>query len=193
MLWKFKVSRWCTVLSPLTWPSTKKSDDMKEFAITDSLDSCSVLPETLFGGSHLHVDTTLAFCKWGGGFPSPLRSCGERSEFNMTLPLGAPLLIFLPRYLLKSLPQVDAFTRQRGFEVRVFPLLGEMPNAIEPHLPVCWQLGPKMWSSPTTKSLDPIVVSALQVGFPRESHGPASCGFACNCPEPEAWTTEVSG
>ena len=50
-----------------------------------------------------------------------------------------------------------------------------------------------MWSSPTTKSLDPIVVTALRVGFPGESHGPATCGFACNCPEPEAWTTEASG
>ena len=25
------------------------------------------------------------------------------------------------------------------------------------------------------------------------SVGPATCGFACNCPEPEAWKTEVSG
>ena len=25
--------------------------------------------------------------------------------------------------------------------------------------------------------------------FPGESHGPATCGFARNCPEPEAWTT----
>ena len=31
------------------------------------------------------------------------------------------------------------------------------------------------------------------VGFPGESHGPATCGSACNCPEPEAWTTEESG
>ena len=49
-----------------------------------------------------------------------------------------------------------------------------------------------MWSSPTTKSLDPIIVTALWVCFPRESHGLATCGFACNCPEPEAWTTEAS-
>ena len=40
-------------------------------------------------------------------------------------------------------------------------------------------------------SLDPIVVTAPRVGFPGESHGPATCGFACNCPEPEAWTTEA--
>ena len=49
-----------------------------------------------------------------------------------------------------------------------------------------------MWSSPTTKSLDPIVVTTLWVGFPWESHGPATCGFSCNYPEPEAWTTEAS-
>ena len=44
-----------------------------------------------------------------------------------------------------------------------------------------------------TKSLDPIVVTALQVDFPGESHGPATFGFARNCPEPKAWTTGVSG
>ena len=118
---------------------------------------------------------------------------GERSEFNIKPPLGAPLLIFPRGYLLKSFPRVDTSARQRGFEIRVFPLLGELPKAIEPHLPVCqlyrWQLGPSMWTSPTTKSLDPIVATALRVGFPGESHGPATCGFACNCPEPEAWTT----
>ena len=119
------------------------------------------------------------------------------SEFNIKPPLRAPLLIFPRAYLLKSFPQVDTSARQRGFEIRVFPLLGELPKAIEPHLPVLqlyrWQLGPNMWSSPTTKSLDPIVVTALWEGFPWESHGPATCGFACNCPEPVAWTTEASG
>ena len=92
---------------------------------------------------------------------------------------------------------MDASARHRGFEIRAFPLLGELPKAIEPHLPVCqlyrWQLGPNMWSFPTTKSLDSIVVTALRVGFPGKSHGPATCGLACNCPEPEAWTTEASG
>ena len=92
---------------------------------------------------------------------------------------------------------MDTSARQRGFEIRVFPLLGELPKAIEPHLPVCqlyrWQLGHYMWPSPTTKSLDPIVVTALRVGFPGESHGPATCGFACNCLESDVWTTEASG
>ena len=49
----------------------------------------------------------------------------------------------------------------------VFLLLGELPKAIEPHMPVCqlyrWQLGPNMWSLPTTKSLDTIVVTVLRV------------------------------
>ena len=76
---------------------------------------------------------------------------------------------------MKSFQQEDTSARQRGFEIRVFPLLGELPKAIEPHQPVCqlyrWQLGPNMWSSPSTKSLDPIVVTALRVGFPGESDG----------------------
>ena len=49
-----------------------------------------------------------------------------------------------------------------------------------------------MWSSSTTKSFDPIVVTALRVGFPGESQVPATCGFPCNCPDPEAWITEAS-
>ena len=125
-----------------------------------------------------------------GGFLPPWGAAGERSEFNIKPPLGAQLMIFPRDYLLMSFPQVDTSARQRGFEVRVYPLLGELPKAIEPHLPVChlyrWQLGPNMWSSPTTKSLDPIVVTALRVGFSGESQEPATCGFACNCSEPEA-------
>ena len=65
-----------------------------------------------------------------------------------------------------SFPQVDTSARQRGFEIRVFPLLGELPKVIEPHLPVyqsySWQIGPNMWFSPTTKSLDSIVATALR-------------------------------
>ena len=45
---------------------------------------------------------------------------------------------------------------------------------------------------PTTKSLDSIVVAALRVGFSGDSLGRATGGFACNCPVPEAWTTEAS-
>ena len=159
------------------------------------MDGCNVLPETQFVGTRLRVDTTRVLSV-RGSLP-PCGAAGERSEFNIKPPLGAPLLIFHRGYLLKSFPQVDTSARQRGFEIRVFPLLGELSKAFEPHLPVCqlyrWQLGPNMRSSPTTKSLDPIIVTALRVGFPWESHGPAKCGFACNCPEPQAWTTEVSG
>ena len=162
--------------------------------MTDSMDGCNVLPETQFVGTRLRMDTTQVFC--GGGSLPPLGAAGERSEFSIKPPLGA-LLIFPRGYLLKSFPQVDTSARQRGFEIRVFLLLCELPNAIEPHMPVCqlyrWQLGPNMWSLPTIKSLDPIIVTALRVGFPGESHRPATCGFACNCPEPEAWPTEASG
>ena len=157
------------------------------------MDGCNVLPETQFVGTRLRVDITRVLSV-GGNLP-PCGAAGERSEFNIKPPLGAPLLIFPRGYLLKSFPRVDTSARQRGIEIRVFPLLCELPKAIQPHLPVCqlyrWQLGPSMWTSPTTKSLDTIVVTALRVGFPGESHGPATCGFACNCPEPEAWTTET--
>ena len=167
----------------------------KEFATTDSMDGCNLLLETQYAGTHLRVDTTRDFSV-GGAIP-PWGAAGERSEFGIKPPLGAPLLIFPRGYLLKSFPQVDTPARQRGFEIRAFPLLGELPKAIEPHLSVCllyrWQLGPNMWSSPTTKSFDFIVVTDLRVGFPGESHGLATCGSSCNCPEPEAWTTEALG
>ena len=122
--------------------------------------------------------TSHGFYLWGGTL-LPCEAAGERSEFSIKSPIGAPLLIFPRGYLVKSFPQVDASARQRGFEIRVFPLLGELSRAIEPHLFVCqlyrWQLGPNMWSSPTTMSIDSIVVTALRVGFPGESHVPATC------------------
>ena len=136
------------------------------------------------------------FYMWGGPFP-PGELSKKRQEFNIKPPLGAPLLIFPRGYLLESFPQVDNFTRQHGFEIRVSPLLGELPKAIEPNLSAFqlyrWQLDPNMWSSSTTKSLDPIVATALRAGFPWESHGPVTCGFVCYCLEPEAWTTEALG
>ena len=167
MLKKLKVRRGCTVHSPLTWPFTKKSNGTKVLAMTDSMDGCSVLPESQYVGTRLRMDTTQVLSV--GGY-LPLRgAAGERSELNIKPPLGTPLLIFPRGYLMKSFPQVHTSARQRGLEIRVFPLLGELPKAIEPHLPVCqlyrWQLGPNMRSSPTTKSLDPIVVTALWVGF----------------------------
>ena len=125
------------------------------------MDGCNVLPDTQFVGTHLRVDTTQVL--YVGGSLTPCGAAGEKSKSNIKPHLGAPLLIFPRGYLLKSFPQVDTSARQRGFEIRVFLLLGELPKAIEPHLPVCqiyyWQLGPNMWSSPTTKSLEPIIVN----------------------------------
>ena len=99
------------------------------------MDGCNVLPETQFIGTRLRVDTTRVLSVWGS-IP-PWGAAGERSEFYIKPPLGAPLLIFPRGYLLKSFPQVDTSARQRGFEIRVFPLLCELPKAIQPHLPVC--------------------------------------------------------
>ena len=134
------------------------------------------------------------FC---GGFPSTLWSCRTEVRVRHQTARRGSNTYFPWRLSLKFFPQVDNSARQQGFEIRVFPLLGELPKAIEPHLPACqlnlWQLGLNMWSSPTNNSLDPITVTVLRVGFPGESHGPATCGSACNCPEPEAWTTEASG
>ena len=115
MLQKLKVRRGCTVASPLTWPSTKKSDGTKEFATTDSMDGCNVLPETQFVGTRLRVDTTPVFSV-RGSLP-PWGAAGEMSEFNIKPPIGSPLLIFPRGYLLKSFPQVDTSTKQRGFEI----------------------------------------------------------------------------
>ena len=109
VLTKLKVRRGCTVPSPLTWPSTKKSDGTKEFATTDSMDGCNVLPETQFVGTCLRVDTTWVLSV-GGNLP-PCAAAGERSDFNIKPPLGAPLLIFPRGYLLKSFPWVDTSTR----------------------------------------------------------------------------------
>ena len=72
-----------------------------------------------------------------GGFLPPWGAAGESSEFNIKPSLGAPLLIFPRGFLLKSFRQVDNSARQQRFEIRVFPLLDELPKAIEQHLPVC--------------------------------------------------------
>ena len=139
-----------------------------------------------FAGTRLRVATTQVLCV-GGSLP-PMRAVGERLEFDIKPLSGAPLFVFPRGYLLKCFPQWDSFARQRGFEIRVFPLLGEQSKAVDLHLPVCqlcrWQLGPNKWSSPTTKSLYPIVVTSLRVGFPWESLGLATCEIACNCPMP---------
>ena len=98
------------------------------------MDGCNFLPETQFVGTRLRVDNTRVLAV-GGNIP-PCGAAGERLELNIKPPLGAPLLIFPRGYLLKSFPLVDTSARQRGFEIRVFSLLGELPKAFEPHLPV---------------------------------------------------------
>ena len=107
-------------------------------------------------------------------FLLPMGAAGERSEFDIKPLLGVPHLIFPKGYPLKySIEGTSA--RQKGFEINVFALLGELLRNIEPYMPVCqlyrWQLGPNKWSSPTTKSLVPIVATALRVCFPGESIG----------------------
>ena len=104
-------------------------------------------------------------------------------------------------FSLRSSPEVfstrDTSARQRRFEIRDFPLIGELLKNIEPHLLVCqlnyWQLCTTMWSSPISKSLHPDLVTTLRVDFPGESLRTTTGGFASNCPVPEAWATESSG
>ena len=72
VLRKFKVRRGCTVPSPLTWPSTKKSDGTEKLATTDSEDGFSVLPETKFVWTRLRVDTTRVL---SAGVPFPYGNC----------------------------------------------------------------------------------------------------------------------
>ena len=63
---------------------------------------------------------------------------GESAEFDIKPTLGAQLILILPlSYLLKSFPQVDTSASQRGFEITVFPPLGEKTRIIESHMPVC--------------------------------------------------------
>ena len=130
------------------------------------MDGCNVLLETQFVGTRLCVDTTRVLYvvgslpPWGVG--------GERPEFNIKLPLGPQLLIFPRGYLLKYFPQDSG-----GLKSEFFPHLGELLKAIEPHLPIwqlCpWQLGPNMWSSPTTnRSYRPS--DGLPMGKSRTGH-----------------------
>ena len=77
MLQKFKVRRGCAVPSPLTRPSTKKSDGTIEFVMTDSMDGCNVLPEIQFVRTRLRVDTTWVLSV---GVPFPLGELPERGQ-----------------------------------------------------------------------------------------------------------------
>ena len=42
----------------LTWPSTKKSDGTEKFAMTGSVDGCSVQTESQFVWTNMRMDTT---------------------------------------------------------------------------------------------------------------------------------------
>ena len=59
--------------------------------------------------------TTQVLCV-GGSLPT-MGAAGERPEFGIKLPLGAPLLIFPKNYFLKSFPQQDTSERQWRFEI----------------------------------------------------------------------------
>ena len=76
VLKKLKVRRGCTVPSPLTWPSTKKSDSTEKLATIGSVDGCSVLPET-----RLCVDTTWVLSVWG----STMGAIGEARVQHQTI------------------------------------------------------------------------------------------------------------
>ena len=52
---KFQVRMWCTVPSPFTSLSTKKSDGSEEFATTGSVGGCSVLPKIQFAGIYIYI------------------------------------------------------------------------------------------------------------------------------------------
>ena len=184
--------RWCAVPSTPTWPFNyeigwhRKSCDER---LSGWLQSPAGDPVCRYPPARGH--------QWilSVHFLSPMGAAGERPEFDIKPALMAALLIFRRGDFLRLFPQGDASARMRGFEIRVIPLLGELPRAIESHLPACrlyrWQLYPNMRSSPTTKKLDPIVVTALRVEFPWEGHALVTRGIACNCPMPEAWTTRV--
>ena len=78
------------------------------------MDGCNVLLETQFVGGPACAWTPHRFLSVDGSL-TPWRAAGERSEFDIKPPLGAPLLIFPRGYLLKSFPQVGISARQRGF------------------------------------------------------------------------------
>ena len=168
---KCKLKRGCTVPSFPSRPSTMKSNGTEELEAFDSVAGCGVLTKTLLVGTHLRVDAT-RFLSAGDSI-SPIGVAGEKPEFYIKRPLRAPRMIFPPSYLLRSFPEKESSASQRGFEIKVFLLLGEQPKATQPRLPVCqsyrWQLCPTKWLSPTTMSLDAIVATAIPVGFPRRA------------------------
>ena len=148
------------VCSPHPTNMTKKSNGTKGLATTSSVDGCSTMPETTFVWTCLHVVHSSFICRCS---LSPVGVSGEMPEFSIKPPIGAALLIFFLGYLPKSIPQGDTSARQWGFEIRVFPLLGELPKVIKPHLPVSQLCHLQLDSIGMSLGLNIDVI--LQVGF----------------------------
>ena len=129
------------------------------FAMTNSVDGCSILPVTLFVRTSLLVDTTRI-----SSVRRSIPTMGAARVTHQTAFMG-----FNHDFSLRLSHEVFStrgyFRKIAGFEIKVFPLLGEMPKAIQPHLHVCQlyrrQLGPNVWFSLMTKSLDPITVTTF--------------------------------
>ena len=89
-----KARRGSTVPSPTAWSSTKKSEGTKKFVMTGSVDGCSILSETQFVGTRLHVDTTQVLSVY---------HVLSGPEFDIKPSLGAPLLIFFVEVISRNL------------------------------------------------------------------------------------------
>ena len=64
---------------------------------------------------------------------------------------------------------MDTSARQRGFEIIVFPLLGELPKAIEPHLPVIKRTYSARSRAKTTMNIE--YIQEDNVLYPDEDRG----------------------
>ena len=128
-------------------------------------------------------------------FSPPKVAAGERLKLFIKAPLGALLLNFPQRYILKSFPQEDSSARQLRFEIS-FPSprwAAKGHRATPARLPV----------TPLATRSKHVVFAYDQVvrphrsyhpsgGLPIGSLGPATGRLACNCLMAEVWTTEAS-
>ena len=113
MLKNFKVRRRCTVPSPLTSPSNKKSYGTETFASTrlsGLLQGPTVDP--VYRDPPVHGHNTGFVCRW---FLSPIGAARERPEIGVKSPLVSPVVIFPRVYLLNSFLQRDTSARQQRF------------------------------------------------------------------------------
>ena len=137
-------------------PSAQKCFAISSAYLPWALSSVKINSGTLYALQK--CKTHCLYIIYRGSLPT-MGAARERPDFDIRLPLGVPLIFFPWGYHLRSFPQGNILSKQQRLGIRVFPLLGELPKAIEPHLPVCqlylWQLSPAKWSSPTTKSIDP--------------------------------------